>query len=471
MGEDGETTPTATQKPGRGRPKLRSSCDGCGAAKLKCDRGQPECGRCVSYGLSCVYGPLQRMGKPPRQGRVPKDQIQDQQRKEASLVIDGQDTGGPPSSSATEADNAWWDVNTIWENHNTDNGIITDGNLNLGPHFPQFAFDDWAAAERCHNSPLQDSHEDEVVATAANRPSPDVVPAASSVPASAPVRPPVADRPWSHDCLGEAREILGSLPVLNSENHHGFCLPLSSSSSSSSNSATGPATLDAGECRVPLDHVLHLNRVACERLTRLLGCSCARLPHLILLYASIISRMLSWYHQAAICIQDAFWNASAANTTSNSFVSQGQESFPATISTSASNATDWSSAFQGFKNGSSSGTSPLSTHDHVPGALSIVVPTTIASPPAGKLATGSFYVDDLRLQAALKIQLLLGEMRRTNRLIEQISSQCSGGRRMRSESTMGPSPDGLYQSLLSWLRSENVRILNMMLSKLRELNS
>lgn len=58
-----------TQKPRQ--PKLRSSCDGCGAAKLKCDRGQPECGRCVSFGMPCVYGESRKFGRPPRQP-VPK---------------------------------------------------------------------------------------------------------------------------------------------------------------------------------------------------------------------------------------------------------------------------------------------------------------------------------------------------------------------------------------------------------------
>ncbi|KAH8658908.1 hypothetical protein BGZ61DRAFT_370963, partial [Ilyonectria robusta] len=49
-----------------GQPKLRTSCDQCGAAKVKYDRGQPECGRCVSHGRACVYGVSRKMGKRPR---------------------------------------------------------------------------------------------------------------------------------------------------------------------------------------------------------------------------------------------------------------------------------------------------------------------------------------------------------------------------------------------------------------------
>ncbi|MCJ1436262.1 hypothetical protein MMC27_005640 [Xylographa pallens] len=48
------------------RLKLRGSCDGCGTAKLKCDRGQPECARCVSLCLLCTYGFSRKCGKPSR---------------------------------------------------------------------------------------------------------------------------------------------------------------------------------------------------------------------------------------------------------------------------------------------------------------------------------------------------------------------------------------------------------------------
>ncbi|KAF2444915.1 hypothetical protein P171DRAFT_286133 [Karstenula rhodostoma CBS 690.94] len=46
--------------------RLRLSCDACGAAKTKCDRIQPRCGRCSSMSLACVYGPSKQLGKRPR---------------------------------------------------------------------------------------------------------------------------------------------------------------------------------------------------------------------------------------------------------------------------------------------------------------------------------------------------------------------------------------------------------------------
>lgn len=47
-------------------PKLRSSCDYCGLSKIKCDRQSPQCGRCTTLKLACVYGPSKKFGKPPR---------------------------------------------------------------------------------------------------------------------------------------------------------------------------------------------------------------------------------------------------------------------------------------------------------------------------------------------------------------------------------------------------------------------
>ena len=55
----------ANQRRAQRRPKRRSSCDACGAAKLRCDRGQPSCERCINQGLQCVYGICRKMGKPP----------------------------------------------------------------------------------------------------------------------------------------------------------------------------------------------------------------------------------------------------------------------------------------------------------------------------------------------------------------------------------------------------------------------
>ncbi|KAB8207675.1 Zn2-Cys6 binuclear cluster domain protein [Aspergillus parasiticus SU-1] len=47
-----------------GKPvKLRASCDFCAMSKVKCDRGQPQCVRCIKSGIDCNYSESRRIGK------------------------------------------------------------------------------------------------------------------------------------------------------------------------------------------------------------------------------------------------------------------------------------------------------------------------------------------------------------------------------------------------------------------------
>lgn len=45
--------------------KIKSTCDACAQAKVKCDRGKPACSRCLERGHDCYYGPSQRSGRRP----------------------------------------------------------------------------------------------------------------------------------------------------------------------------------------------------------------------------------------------------------------------------------------------------------------------------------------------------------------------------------------------------------------------
>lgn len=44
--------------------RLRTSCDACQNLKMKCSQDKPSCYRCSKNGLTCVYSPLRRMGRP-----------------------------------------------------------------------------------------------------------------------------------------------------------------------------------------------------------------------------------------------------------------------------------------------------------------------------------------------------------------------------------------------------------------------
>lgn len=255
----------------------------------------------------------------------------------------------------------------------------------------------------------------------------------------------------SHDCSREAYDILGSLSFLTLNKAH--------SMSQSSLGSTSMTSSDANQ--VPLDHVLCLNREASERLGRLLNCSCARSPHLALLYASIISRVLIWYQQAAGYAHKVSCNSTAMTVdTAPHYVSlngSSTVSSPRSRSESGGGSSTWSSTTAStFSTGGSTST-PTSTRS-----------TELAVTPA-TMAIGTFNVDDLRVQTALKIQVLSSEMARAGRLIDQFTAHISSGQYLTDEYSFGGA-DNLYQGLDSWLRSENSRIANMMKSKLRELN-
>ncbi|KAF2650613.1 hypothetical protein K491DRAFT_761613 [Lophiostoma macrostomum CBS 122681] len=43
--------------------KLKASCDFCALSKVKCDRGQPQCTKCIRSDLTCHYSESRRIGK------------------------------------------------------------------------------------------------------------------------------------------------------------------------------------------------------------------------------------------------------------------------------------------------------------------------------------------------------------------------------------------------------------------------
>ena len=258
--------------------------------------------------------------------------------------------------------------------------------------------------------------------------------------------PPAGNK--GHDCSREAYDILGSLSFLKLKKAYSI-----------SQSPPGSASMTANTANpVPLDHVLCLNREISERLGRLLACSCARSPHLALLYASIISQILIWYQQAAGCTQSTSWSPVAVALDTASQQGSLTESSPKSGSGCLGEFFTWSNtAASTFSSGSATSTSALADS------------TGLAVTPA-KMAIGTFNVDDSQVQTALRIQLLSGEMRRAGCLIDQFTSHNSGGHGLAEEYAFG-GVNSLYQSLDSWLRGGHSRIVNMMRSKLRELNT
>lgn len=92
----------------------------------------------------------------------------------------------------------------------------------------------------------------------------------------------------THDCEAQAISILRSL-------QHGEVVP-----GTTSCSTTDSVVHYAGfNLRPPFDRVLSTNRAALDGWKKLMRCSCVQCPHLILLYVSVLNKMLFWYRIAA----------------------------------------------------------------------------------------------------------------------------------------------------------------------------
>ena len=445
------------------QPKLRASCDSCGAAKLKCSRDWPQCERCFSLGLGCVYGVSRKMGKPPREkpriseassaSRTPSKQAGSIDR---DIATDNSCSSGPsgavgdtifPSSepyrSVDNVTSAWRAVEGYT------NSLMTSIDEPDGSHSDLLdpSFDDLMSLHFGENilsklaAPGLDCDSDPKTQAEASQSKFD-----EKMCFDGTLELPSGGK--GHDCSREAHEILESLcfPRLDKANFIAQPTPGSSSASAS------PAD------RVPLDHILCLNREASERLGHLLTCACAKSPYLALLYASIFSRILIWYQQAAGCTPGASWDPAAMILDTASPQVSLTESLPSLSSTSGVGSSAWSStAASTFGTGGAANT-PTLTQSTVFG----VTPTT--------MALGTFSVDDLRVQTALKIQLVSGEMRRAGHLIDQFASHISGGQSL-ADGYICSGVNSLYQSLNSWFRGEHSRITNIIKSNLRDLNT
>ncbi|KAH7008990.1 hypothetical protein EDB80DRAFT_717737 [Ilyonectria destructans] len=288
------------------------------------------------------------------------------------------------------------------------------------PNSPSFNLGEWASTDYFNNH-LSPNSQLGLLPTPESTETSTAQPAAHQSPSDPNLHSDRTEIPSvgisSHNCPREAYDILRNLSFPNSNR-----IQSTPSSETTPSSATNNV-----DNQIPLDHVLRLNSEASERLGALLSCPCAQSPHLAFLYASIISRVLLWYQQAAGYTQSA----------------------------SCSHATPDCSPSMGGSENTTAAAAPFTT------GMAVV--------PA-KMAIGSFNVDDLRIQTALEMQLLSGEIRRAGRLIDQFTSLNSGGQYQTDNSNLS-SVDRLYQSLHLWLRGEHSRIANMIRLKLRELNA
>ncbi|KAI1172259.1 hypothetical protein F4777DRAFT_520880 [Nemania sp. FL0916] len=296
---------------------FRTACDPCSVAKVRCDKKHPACDRCLQIKLPCSYSESRKHGKQLWRKRLSR-------RRMRSPKEDGHQTGtalgttatyvpAPPAATLLEQP-GWNNLPPSRVSASTQlaqpNDLISMSNPGqhmtldtpaLQPAWPDFdiqidmdSFADWELADMSSCAP----------------------PALESVPvpilndrSSVPRSPNDTASTYSaHDCESRAISLLRLLQ--HSEMQEG------ARSCSIDPERYGELNLAPG-----FDRVLAVNKTVLDGWCKLMECSCALCPHLILLHVSILSKMLFWYRVAARekppCSEDADGLDSISSTSSS----------------------------------------------------------------------------------------------------------------------------------------------------------
>jgi hypothetical protein len=399
-------------------PKLRSSCDSCGVAKVKCDRSHPECGRCLALGSTCVYGLSRKSGKPPRK------RLADELGTPTSLLAKRRlistasergdhtvtrittqptpDDGNPPDSLL---DPLAQEFHLVPENYDP---LILENNNQISSHIslPQ-CFSGWALFD---DLPIVEETE----YTDTRPPGTSALSAESQDIAS-----PSSGE--SHSCAREPYEILRDLVCPSPDLH-----------APESNSLTITAQLD---------QVLHTNRNATERLSRLLGCPCAKSGHRAMMHASIVSRIILWYQQAAM---------GSGGGSEATIGTDGEDSPPI----SSPNSSDEAASM------------PLAStdiNDHIKSKIPKLSQSTGFVVTRVGLSMGTFGIDDEVFQAVVRNQLVLSELKKVAAVIDLFFALNSG------DLSAGSGFARLYLHLGAWLQTEHEKLVGSLTSRIRAL--
>ncbi|RDW65625.1 hypothetical protein BP5796_10317 [Coleophoma crateriformis] len=434
--------------------KLRSSCEGCGNAKVKCDRGHPECRRCVTLGQSCVYGISRNFGKPPRK-RVSAhldiaNNLSNRKRVKGTTGtceirrkgVEQSQVANQPAQH-TQSSHSSFDTTKCIEN--------CEGRTKaLSPREPQCAIE---AAQLS----ISDTMTGGLPIASSNNPTLSIF---EQNPLSTSFTAPLLFNEWSEfDIWGPALEFPSVSKSSGPENRlsvsalHSISNPSTSIDSAESHSCPRGSYelfrdlicpspfLHAPEANsdtvsAQFDEVLHFNRDAICRLSRLLKCPCARSGHRAMVHASIVSRILIWYQQAAGWTGSGSWETRESSFAASSLPDSESSSSPPDPGTTAN-------------------TEPSS-----PLTLTQCTGFAVAQVP---VSMGTFSIEDQNMQTAFRNQLILSELKKIASLIDNFI--CQGP--LESPVTGVTS---LYSHLGTWLRNELLKTMTVLKARLRELN-
>lgn len=412
--------------------KLRASCDECGAAKLKCDRARPACGRCAAQGFECVYGVSRKTAKSRRSrtGRPgdppPPGGGSSASASSGSTSASMAGSGAEPGALINSFSHSSMPCNTAQSlpltNPPASAPQVVPGDNRLGMQFDPTGLDDVLDTSLLSGEATSGWGDGNAFAPALGSTTWDPWNFADA--SGNGTSPGPASTSSGHDCFPEGLEILSKLSKQAFVDAHASPSSRTISTSSSRQSTPQP--------QMPVDHILKSGREATQKLQSLLACSCAGAPQLSLLYSGIILRILLWYHQAVRCTQTTQTASTAPEHGSLGRTASGPDL-----------------------------TSPMSSNNSH-GPLVRSASGGQAVPP--DMAVGSFNVDDYRVQAAVHVQLLYGEIRRIGHIIDQFASR---------ENEEAPCPhedETLRQNLDVWLKRKHSILAAVARSKLRELN-
>ncbi|ORX95400.1 hypothetical protein BCR34DRAFT_195699 [Clohesyomyces aquaticus] len=389
-------------------PKLRSSCDICANAKVKCDRERPVCQRCINTGMRCNYSVSRRMGKPPRKdangnplpkksdAKVPerRSTISSTPELDQQSFLDDQQLGGgipdplqDPNfeSSLLNFEHTptlpWHDLNFMSDPQNfcsTDDFLSSSALLALESSMS--FMDNWGTADQGNGLTR--------VSSASETFSSDADAKAYAHPADqSPSPPPSATQATArhqHSIHGR-KESCSNLASTTLQNLH---LPQNFCQSNPTSAPKSPGSTSS------IDQVLATNRRAIQTFNQLLQCPCSSNSGLVLALSLIILKILSCY-------------TAIGRSTSSSRTTPG-------------------SVMSDLASGSST---PWEDREMV-----LDIPISMGA-----------YQIDAEDEMHLKLQLVINELRKVQKLIDAFAGRyCRGG----------PGGDGIYGALEKFLRQE-----------------
>lgn len=416
--------------------KLHSSCDACGAAKVRCSKEHPECDRCISMDIGCIYSPSQKISKAAK-------------RRMMDFSGDGFKR---PRTSACNYISEWTAspeirVETQIRSENESNEAFTQSWTRDELCRSSFSNLEMDCRSLLYSEPVVDSlaflpNEDSIVLPTPSTNNVEHLetqlrpldktngldfcfpygidlqdfPYATYMDS---LRTPQISTPASTPTNGEFCQ----LPVPTSKDgyrthncHQRAYATLESLHASSRTSSSRVFTPNDTPVQA-LDNVLSSNRMAINEVLALLDCPCSQDPHLAMLYGSITSQILTGYQIAAGYKKPLSWELDTESaTTINSY------RIPCP----------------------NSGLMQLKEEQFVQSVEFTVAPM--------KITIGTFSIDEKDQEYFTK-QLLLRELKKSSQLIDVLSGHGTHG---------GDAVDHLYSSLGAWLKSELVKTIRFL---------